>query len=107
MSQAKATMVMTILDARVPESRWDDLRSAYGEATGGADGLEPGLISTFLVQSASDREAWRILTVWESRAALDAMRAAGPPRGPMIFRSAGAEPALSIWEVAGHVDRPL
>lgn len=106
MSLAKAPMVMTILDARVPESRWDDLRDAYAEATQSANGLEPGLVSTFLVQSASDREAWRILTVWESRAALDAMRAAGPPRGPMMFRAAGAEPALSIWDVAGHVDRP-
>lgn len=35
------------------------------------------------------------------------MRDAGPPRGPMIFRAAGAEPALSIWEVAGRLDRPV
>ncbi len=106
MSQAQPPMVLTILDARVAEERWDDLRRAYVEATTSADGLEPGLVRTFLAQSASDREAWRIITLWESRAALDSMRSAGPPRGPLMFRAAGAEPTLSVWEIAGHVERP-
>ncbi len=102
MSADQAPMVMTILDGRVAPDRWDDLRAAYAEGTrdGGGD---PGLVETYLVQSAADPEAWRIVTVWQSRAALDAMRSAGPPRGPLMFRAAGSEPTLTIFEVAGHL----
>ena len=46
---------------------------------------------------------WRILTVWENREALDAMRSSGEtPRGVLMFRSAKAEPALSVFEIVQH-----
>jgi hypothetical protein len=55
-----------------------------------------------------DREAtrWRIQTWWASRDALEAMRGAGTPAGVLMFRAAGAEPALSIFEVVDGLPRP-
>ena len=93
-------MVMTILEARVETDRWPALESAFTEATGH---LDVGIAQTFLVHSVSDPPVWRIITVWESREALDAMRRTGEtPRGVLMFRAAGAEPALSIFSVANH-----
>jgi hypothetical protein len=41
----------------------------------------------------------RIETLWESREALSAMRGTGTPRGVLIFREAGAEPVLSVFDL--------
>ncbi len=57
-------------------------------------------MQSFLIQNAKDEELWRILTVWQSQEALDAMRSSGEtPRGVLIFRSAHAEPTLSIFKI--------
>lgn len=65
--------------------------------------LDPGIVQTFLLRGSQDAERWQIVTLWESRAALDAMRQSGEtPRGVLIFRAAGAEPLLAVFEVAGH-----
>ncbi len=97
-------MVMTVLEAHVAPERWGDLEAAYRE---GIKALEPGLVQTFLVRGAADPTLCRILTLWESRAALDAMRATGEtPKGVLFFRAAGAEPTLSIFGVAQHAGVP-
>jgi hypothetical protein len=45
---------------------------------------------------------WKILSVWKSREALDEMRNSGEtPTGVLMFRSAGADPQLSIFDVPG------
>ncbi len=91
--------VMTILEAEVAAERVAALEAAYREAIGQA--LEPGLEQTFRVRDAKNPHAWRINTLWESREALVAMRQSGEtPRGVLIFRAAGAEPTLTILEVA-------
>lgn len=89
-------MVITILEATVDEGRWPDLLAAYAGAAGEE---EPGMRGSYLVQDGAAPERWRIISVWESGEALAAMRAAGPPKGPLFFRAAGAEPTLSIWNV--------
>ena len=99
MSPAQAPMVMTTLDALVPEVRWADLLDGFTEAIASP---EPGLVETFLVQSRNEPTRWRIVTLWRDAAALEARRASGPPRGPAIFRAAGADPSLTIAEVAVH-----
>ncbi len=89
---------MTILEAEVAAERMGALEAAYREAI---TQLEPGLEQTFLVRDAKNPHAWRIITLWESREALVAMRQSGEtPRGVLIFRAAGAEPTLTILEVA-------
>ncbi len=97
-------MVMTILEAQVPTGQWDALRRAYREAT---QHLDEGIAQTFLLQGRAEPTTWRIVTVWESSEALDAMRkSVQTPRGILIFREAGAEPvhsAASIFDVDAHV----
>lgn len=93
-------MVMTILEARVSPENWTDLEQAYQYAT---RQKEAGIVQTFLVHNAKDADLWRIMTVWQSRDALEAMRSSGGiPTGVLIFREARAEPALSIFDVARH-----
>ncbi len=93
-------MVMTVLEAEVQPDKQGILAEAFRRAV---KELEPGIVETFLLSDASNGTTWRIATVWESRAALDAMRASGQtPRGVLMFREAGAVPRLSILDVAVH-----
>jgi quinol monooxygenase YgiN len=95
-------MVMTILEARVSPAKWAALEQAYQE---GAQHRDAGLVQSFLIQSSKEDNLWRILTIWSSRQALDAMRSTGEtPRGILIFRAAGAEPVLSIFTIAQQID---
>ena len=94
-------MLMTILEARVLQDNWSALEDAFQLASQYKDA---GLVQSFLVHSAREDDLWRIMTVWESREALNAMRATGEtPRGVQIFRSANAETALSIFEIVGQI----
>lgn len=90
-----------MLSARIDEKLWDKLASAYA----GMAGEKPaGLVNSYLLQDTGDREAWRIVTVWRDMAALQAMRSSGEtPTGVLIFRAVGAEPELSIHQVAQSV----
>ncbi len=92
--------VMTVLEAHVAPERWEDLQHAF--ASGGGQ-LPPQMLQMFLVQSAADHSQWRAISVWRSREALDEYRrSVETPGGVLFFRSAGAEPALSIFEVIDH-----
>ena len=93
-------MVITILEARVPPEKEGVLEQEYRQRTGQ---LEAGILQTFLLRDARDSALWQIATVWRSRAALDEMRNSGEtPVGVLIFREAGAEPALSVLNVVAH-----
>ncbi len=89
-------MIMTILEARVSREKWEVLRKAY---TKELQALPPAIDRTYLMQSAADSEVWRILTVWHSKEELDKMRSQGTPAGVLMFRAAGAEPGLSIFNI--------
>jgi heme-degrading monooxygenase HmoA len=90
-------MVLSILEAHVPQAQEPALRGAYADAA--RDAFPPGLIRSMLLRTANDPTLWRIETLWESREALVAMRGSGTPRGILIFRAAGAEPVVSILDV--------
>ena len=93
-------MVMTILEGRVALERSSDLQRAYRSAV---ENLPPQMLQTFLIRRATDMDLWRIISVWKSREALDAFRqATETPAGILIFREAGVEPTLSIFEVDDH-----
>ncbi len=90
-------MVITILEANVESKNWsafqDDFKTRTAE-------LPPQMIRTYLLQDTKDQTVWRIISVWKSREALDEMRNSGEvPTGVLMFRSAGAEPKLSIFNV--------
>jgi uncharacterized protein (TIGR02246 family) len=94
-------MIQTVLEASVAEERAPALQAAYAAA--GAGRLPPGLVWTQLVRDAREPQRWRIQTWWASREALEAMRSAGTPAGVLMFRAAGAEPTLSVFEVAASL----
>lgn len=94
-------MVMTILEAKVTKDNWPALEQAYQQ---GAQSKDAGIVQSFLIHSAKEADLWRILTLWQSREALEAMRQSGEtPRGVLMFRAARAEPTLSIFEVAQQI----
>ena len=94
-------MVMTILEAHVSKENWAALEQAFQVGTQHRDA---GLEQSFLIHSSKDVDLWRIITVWDSQEALDKMRASGEtPRGVLIFRSANAEPNLSIFGIVQHI----
>ena len=90
-------MVTTVLQATVAEDMWGLLAEIYSRETAN---LPPEIAQTSLLQGAKERTTWQIVTVWKSREALDAMRASGEtPAGVRMFRMAGAEPSLTIFDV--------
>jgi quinol monooxygenase YgiN len=94
-------MLVTVLEAHVPAEREDDLLEAFAAA--GRSARPAGLVRSALLRDARDPARWRIETVWTSRAALDEMRSAGTPAGVLMFRAAGAEPELSVFDAVSTI----
>jgi heme-degrading monooxygenase HmoA len=89
-------MVITMLEARVAPDNEKILVDEYGGVTGE---LPPFIVETFLLR-AKDSDVWRIVTVWRSSEDLEHYRASvETPEGVRVFRDAGAEPTLTIFEV--------
>lgn len=97
-------MMLTVLEATVAPERAADLQAAFRNA---ATQVPPGLLRSHLVTATADPTRWRIETFWTSREALMAMRQAGTPAGVLMFRAAGAEPTLSVYDVALTIEAPL
>jgi len=92
-------VIVTVLDSHVEEDKVAALQAAYA-ATVASGKRPPGLVRSELLRDARDPTHWRIQTWWENRQALEAMRnSGGTPAGVLMFRAAGAEPALTIFEV--------
>ena len=90
-------MVVTILEASVSPEHWADFQMDFKQRT---QELPPQMIRTYLLQDVKEQTLWKIVSVWRSRKALDEMRNSGEtPAGVLMFRSAGAEPKLSIFDV--------
>lgn len=90
---------MTIVKGRVVESKSSELEKTYDALKTGAD-LPPGLQMSLLARDATDPESYFILTVWESRDALERMRSSGQvPAAVAAFKNLGVEPQISISEI--------
>jgi heme-degrading monooxygenase HmoA len=95
-------MFVTIVEGNVEAEREADLRSAWERTSTGA--LPAGFIESSLLRS--DDGSWRIVTVWESRDAVMAMRASTErPAALMMFEEAGSAPSVSMWNVEGRISR--
>jgi quinol monooxygenase YgiN len=96
-------MVITQVDAHVQPDRWQELREGYRSM---ANHIEPQMVRTYLLQDTEDRTLWRIATVWKSMAALEEYRnSVETPGAFLLFRSVGAEPTRTIFEVAEYAPR--
>ena len=96
-------MVLTILEANVPPGQETVLQAAYEAAATGK--LPAGLVRSELLRDPRDVTRWRIQTWWTSFAALEAMRGTGTPAGVLMFRAAGVDPVVSVFEVISAVAR--
>jgi heme-degrading monooxygenase HmoA len=95
-------MYVTIVEGEIEAAREVDLRSAWEAKTGV---LPAGLIESSLLRTEDG--TWRIVTVWESKEAVLAMRASGqPPAALAMFELAGSMPSVSMWTVEGRVRAP-
>ncbi|HSB66296.1 MAG TPA: antibiotic biosynthesis monooxygenase [Anaerolineales bacterium] len=94
-------MIMTILEGRVAKENWPALEQVYKK---GAQEEQPGLVRSYLIHSIKESDLWRILTIWTSREALEAMRrSTETPAGVLMFRTAQSEPVLTIYEIAQEI----
>jgi heme-degrading monooxygenase HmoA len=92
-------MFVTIVEGAVEAAREGDLRSAWEDKTAV---LPAGLIESALLRAEDG--TWRIVTVWESKDAVMAMRASGePPAALAMFEQAGSKPSVSMWTVEARV----
>lgn len=90
-------MVMTVLEGHVEPDKWANLQEAF---TAGASHLPPQMVQTMLVQSTKDSTLWQGISIWRSREALGEYRkSVETPEGILLFRSVGAEPQLTIYEI--------
>lgn len=88
--------IVTVLEARVSEECWEVLQNAYRKL-GGESALRP--MQSFLMQSKETPTLWRIVSIWENMESLQKVRQSGEtPAGVLVFRAAGAEPTLEIFE---------
>ncbi|MBZ0295966.1 MAG: hypothetical protein K8L99_25625 [Anaerolineae bacterium] len=90
-------MVVTQLEGKVSSDQWDTLKQTF---TSASQQLPSAIDHSYLIQDQATQDMWRILTIWKSREALQDYRASiETPGGVLIFREAGAEPTLSIYDV--------
>lgn len=93
-------MLLTVLEATVATDHGEALRAAYAAA---GSRLPPGLLRSELLCSTLEPTRWRIQTLWANRNALEAVRRAGTPAGVLMFRSVGAEPTLTVFDVTATI----
>jgi len=92
-------MVITTLEAHVPADQWSALEQA---SQAGRDRRPAQLRDSYLIQSTSDPTLWRLIGIWQSRAAFEEYRqSVEVPGGVLFFRAAGIEPTLMLFEVKG------
>jgi heme-degrading monooxygenase HmoA len=93
------SMVMTILEAEMPPDKATKLEANFAE---GAKALEPGIVQNFFIKNGSK---CKVITLWESKEALSAMKSKGIPKGVLMFRYAGVEPALLAYDVVNSASK--
>lgn len=86
-------MVMSILEGDLPPDKAAKLEANFAV---GAKDLEPGILQTFFIKNGTK---CRILTLWESKEAYTAMKSKGIPKGVLMFRYAGVEASLLVYDV--------
>lgn len=91
-------MVISMVEGKVAQENQETLSRAYQDVL--AEGLPQEILQTFLLRKTDDQSTWRIVTVWRSADALRAVRQAPePPAAIRMFRAAGVEPRVDIFEV--------
>jgi hypothetical protein len=90
--------MITILEGKVSIERWAKLEESYRH---GIHKIPMDLIQTFLVQDLKDRETWRIISVWRSKAHFDQSAESSKLVDTCveIFRGVGVEPTRRKFDI--------
>jgi hypothetical protein len=98
-----AGQILTVVSATVEPAREADLAAAYRAVIQGQD-LPDGLLASALLRGEECH--WQIATLWRDRQALDTMRSRPEaPAAPRVFQQVGAQPTLTVFEVAEAIQR--
>jgi hypothetical protein len=94
-------VVVVILEAPVPEDRWNDFQRAFHHAMK----IRPKeVIASYLTHDTQDTNIWRIVTVWTSHQEAMALYNAGATMPSMhAFHLVGVIPVISISDILDHV----
>jgi len=87
------SMVMSILEGDLVPDKAAKLEANFADYV---KVPEPGIVQTFLIRNAGK---CKVITLWESKEALTAMKVKGTPKGVLMFRYAGVEPGLLVYDV--------
>lgn len=97
-------MVMSVLEASVPSSKWDELKLAFRHST---ELLPPQICETLLIQSIDDPQIWKVVTLWHEKRHIkrvqDSMRQCGAAE---IFRSIGIKPNQCLYNIMSTAREP-
>jgi len=89
---------MTVVEGRVPQSNPKAFETAYAALKGRP--LPPGLTTSFLTRDSADPGFYRVITVWESREALERMRSnTEVPAAIALFRNVDVEPQFQLHDI--------
>ncbi len=86
-------MVLSILEGDLPPDKAAKLEANFAEYV---KTLEPGIVQTSFIKNGAK---CKVITLWESKEALTAMKVKGTPKSVLLFRYAGVEPALLVYDV--------
>ncbi len=96
MKEKLRNRIVTILEANVSQENWENLQKTYQEL-GKKSEMRP--TQSFLVQNKETPTLWRIISIWQDMESLQKVKQSGEtPTGILIFRAAGAEPKLEVFE---------
>ncbi len=97
-------MVMSVLEASVPSSKWDELKASFRHST---ELLPPQICETLLIQSIDDPQHWKVVTTWHIKRHIkrvkDTLRQCGAAE---IFRSIGIEPIQGLYNIVIKAREP-
>jgi heme-degrading monooxygenase HmoA len=85
--------VMSILEGDLPPDKAAKLEANFAEY---AKILEPGIVQASLIRNAGK---CKVITLWESKEAYSSMKSRGTPKSVLMFRYAGVEPSLLVYDV--------
>ncbi len=92
-------MVITMLEGALSSEQAEVVKQEFdriGEPP-------PAIVSSYFAHDEGTSTA-RLVTVWSSKEALDEYRASvEAPGGVLMFKAAGVDPMLSIFEVLAHI----
>ncbi|MCL5318132.1 MAG: antibiotic biosynthesis monooxygenase [Thaumarchaeota archaeon] len=97
--------VLTFVKGEVPTSKVREFEAGYAALK--KEPLPQGLEQSYLLKNSEKPETYIIVSIWESREALEKMRSSGSaPAAPTLFKKFGATPQLEIHKMVNAIRNP-